>query len=417
MSDMPLFRIEALSAQGENLMGQVVLKLPGLYRVFGFLTLSVAALILAFMLWGSYSRHQSTRGLVMPASGMVTINPHSPGFVDKLFAHEGQLVRAGQEILRVNTSLGLFDGQMMEEQQLEQLRVSMALVRQAREQQESYGMAEQQRLASRIDRLREQLEGYKKELALERQQYRLLQRQTGDLQKLIEKGAVSQQDYEAKKLTLIDARLRLERFRRNLADRENEIKELEAERQQQAISQRIKLGEYERELTGFKQRLLELQGRQGYTLTAPVSGRLAVLQVKTGQRVEPGQPVAVVVPKDIDYEVELLVPSHAIGLIEEGQPVKLRYEAFPYQRYGLQQGWIKNITGAGLAGRELQTALALPHEPHYRVRVALEKQIIEAFGKQFSLRPRMVVDADIVLDRIPIWYWLLEPVLSLKGTL
>ncbi len=417
MTDTPLFRPQALAAQGENLMGQVVLTLPGLYRLLAVATVAVVVAIIAFMFWGSYSRHQSVRGVVVPASGMVIVQPRSPGFVDQLLAKEGQLVRAGQVILTVNTSLGLADGQVMEVQQLAQLRASLMLVKQAKAQQESFGLAEQQRLGSRMGRLREQVVHFKDELVLEQQQYRLLRRQAEDMEKLVEKGAVSQQDFEAKKLALIDARLRLTRFQRNLLDRENEITELEAERQQQTILQQIKLGGYERELSDLKQRLLELEGRQGYTLTAPVSGRLAVLQVKAGQRVEPGQPVAVVVPEDADYEVELLVPSHAIGLIEEGQAVKLRYEAFPYQRYGLQQGWIRNITGAGLAGRELQTALALPHEPHYRVRVALEKQTVEAFGKQFSLRPRMVVDADIVLDKVPIWYWLLEPVLTLKGAL
>jgi membrane fusion protein len=49
------------------------------------------------------------------------------------------------------------------------------------------------------------------------------------------------------------------------------------------------------------------------------------------------------------------------------------------------------------------------------VTIALERQDVAAYGKRLPIQPGMLLDADIVLDREPIWRWLLEPLLSLTG--
>ena len=56
-------------------------------------------------------------------------------------------------------------------------------------------------------------------------------------------------------------------------------------------------------------------------------------------------------------------------------------------------------------------------EPVYRVDVQLERQNVAALGQEFPLRPGMLVNADLLLEKRTLLEWLFEPVLQLKGRL
>jgi len=58
--------------------------------------------------------------------------------------------------------------------------------------------------------------------------------------------------------------------------------------------------------------------------------------------------------------------------------------------------------------------LAAVREPAYRIKVALERQTISAFGREVPLQPDMTLRADIILERRSIIEWLLEPLLGAR---
>jgi membrane fusion protein len=114
--------------------------------------------------------------------------------------------------------------------------------------------------------------------------------------------------------------------------------------------------------------------------------------------------------------VELLVPTRAIGFIAKGQEVVLRYEAFPYERFGQYRGMVTDIgRNVWTSGERIGPLSA--KEPVYRVDVALESQAVSALGQQFALRPGMLVNADLLLEKRTLLEWIFEPVMQLKGRL
>jgi membrane fusion protein len=54
------------------------------------------------------------------------------------------------------------------------------------------------------------------------------------------------------------------------------------------------------------------------------------------------------------------------------------------------------------------------NEPLYRIKVALDHQVIQAYGQAQALKPGMTLEADIVQDRRALWEWMFEPLLALK---
>jgi membrane fusion protein len=114
--------------------------------------------------------------------------------------------------------------------------------------------------------------------------------------------------------------------------------------------------------------------------------------------------------------VELLVPTRAIGFLTKGKEVVLRYDAFPHERFGQYKGMVSDIgRNVWTAGEPIGPLSA--KEPVYRVDVKLERQGVTAMGQEYALRPGMLVNADLLLERRTLLEWLFEPVLQLKGRL
>lgn len=200
------------------------------------------------------------------------------------------------------------------------------------------------------------------------------------------------------------APLLLIQFPDQLAEGESLVQSLQAslQSQQQLIQQR--------------RQQLELQGRQQLLLSAPVAGRVTNLIAEPGKTIAGQQPLLTILPSGTALEAVLLVPTRAFGFVQPGQRTRLRFEAFPYQRFGIYEGEITQTGQAILLPNELDMPVPI-QEPVYRVAVALESQEIRAYGSSVPLQSGMLLSADIVLEQRSLLSWLLEPISSLRGRL
>ncbi len=164
----------------------------------------------------------------------------------------------------------------------------------------------------------------------------------------------------------------------------------------------------QRDLAALTQERVEMQAASAVVIVAPVAGIVATQIAKSGQAVREGQPLFTLLPGEGRLEAELLVPSRGAGFITPGDRVLLRYPAYPYQKFGHQQGRVARISRSALGANELDALLGSPGsgQPLYRVTVALARQSIVAYGKEEALRPGMLVDADIVGETRRLAEWL-----------
>ncbi len=97
------------------------------------------------------------------------------------------------------------------------------------------------------------------------------------------------------------------------------------------------------------------------------------------------------------------------------QTTWLRFDAFPYQRFGLYQGEVSQLSKAVLMAQDPDSPVRI-QEPVYQVQVRLNQQFIEAYGRATPpYQPGMLLNADMVLEQRSVLSWLLEPLVSLKG--
>ena len=86
----------------------------------------------------------------------------------------------------------------------------------------------------------------------------------------------------------------------------------------------------------------------------------------------------------------------------------------PYQRFGHQRGTVRQVAKTVVAPAELPFP-TLSLEPVYVVSVTLDQQTISTYGAPQSLQSGMALEADVLLDRRPIYQWVLEPLFSIQG--
>ena len=85
------------------------------------------------------------------------------------------------------------------------------------------------------------------------------------------------------------------------------------------------------------------------------------------------------------------------------------YQAFPYQTFGAARGSVRSISRTVLAPSELAIPGLTVQEPVFRVRVALDRQFVSAYGEKVPLQPGMLLTADVITDRRNLLQWLLDP--------
>ena len=158
--------------------------------------------------------------------------------------------------------------------------------------------------------------------------------------------------------------------------------------------------------------------RQLQQLVAPVDGVVQQLAVHTvGGVVQPAQPLMVVVPVDGEIAVDAQVLNRDIGFVREGQPVRVKLEAFPFTDYGVVDGIVETISRDAVppetpqADQQNANARAAPAPSLvYSARIRLLRNHLVIRGRRQPIGPGMSVQAEIRTGRRRIIQYLLSPI-------
>lgn len=123
-----LFRTEALQAQRGQWLGAINLATPLSFRWWALLASALAIAIVAFLIFGQYTRRETVAGQLLPSAGMLTLAAQTTGSVTRTLVHEGERVHAEQPLVEISANLVSASGNTYE-QIGAQLRAQEAQVR------------------------------------------------------------------------------------------------------------------------------------------------------------------------------------------------------------------------------------------------------------------------------------------------
>jgi membrane fusion protein len=256
-----------------------------------------------------------------------------------------------------------------------------------------------------------QLTNMERELALSQRRETDLERQLTRQESLLAQGFVSTEAVEQKRNELLAQQIAISGLMRTRQQLEADLSAQRQELELNASRSQTQRSTIERDIESAQQERNEHLSKR-MQLIAPISGMVTQISATVGQVVRPDLPILTIVPNAEVNEVLLLVPSRSIGFVRLGQRVSVRYQAYPYEHYGRHWGVVKEIAQAALPPQEVVQQIRV-EEPVYTVRVSLPNSYLEYQGKRLALTAGMVVEADVELDRLKIYQWLLEPLYRL----
>jgi hemolysin D len=155
-------------------------------------------------------------------------------------------------------------------------------------------------------------------------------------------------------------------------------------------------------------------------LTAPVDAVvLEIAHRSIGSVVREAETLFVLVPRDAPLQAEVNVDSKDIGEVAVGQQVRLKFDAFPFQKYGTASGTVRVIsrdsfapdTGGDVAGRATREEAGRSTKPFYRLLVDLTDRRLRGLPDQFQMLSGMTVTAELKVGRRSVISYFLYPLL------
>lgn len=413
----PVFRAQALERSIASPDGTVLLARPVSYLLLTFLFCSIGSGVIAFLCLFGVTRTTQVPGVVLPAGGLLKLQSNFAGIVTERRVQEGQHVRAGEVLFLLTNERPSVSGSEAGRDitALMQLRRASLVEDQAQSalQTRQHIQAVQRRvrdLEGESQRLREQI-------SLQTRRVDLAEAALARFTTLKSERFISDAGLDEKRAAVIDQHQRLSDLRRSLAASERDGSTAAADLASMEIQLKRDSEAAARAIAEIDQELTDNQARREMVIRAPQTGILTAIAVNPGQAVNAGQTIATLLPELSHLEAELYAPSRSAGFIKPGMDVQLRFDAYPYEKFGQQHGRIIEVSKTAVTPAELPFPAVLASrqsfgEPLYRIRVALDQQSVRAFGEEHVLRAGMSMDASVQLERRQLYEWVLRPLHS-----
>lgn len=411
---MPLFRKEVFEHKTAATFGSALVPTPLSIWFLSALTLILLIAIGAYLWWGQYARKVTVEGYLLPTKGLVRLYAPEQGIVSERKVRQGGHVHAGDTLMvitvpRSSTSAANVNQALAQaaEQSETAIRTQMTEAKALEQSQEASFKTNLTNLRTNLGEQRAQLDTQKKLLAI------LAARQK-KYATLEGSGMMSEVDIKNAEQAWLQQEAQVQTLEQSITQAEGQIQSAQFQLAQAKINLQNQLAQYQQTLSTAEQQLTQYQAGDNFVLTAPTDGTVSAVLVQPGQTVSPQTPLVTMMPTGSKLEARLLVPASDVGFVKVGQTVRLRFDAFPYQNFGIYHGRVTEVSDAVFTPSELPVPLAI-NTAVYPVEVMLDSQDVMAYGRPTALQPGMSLSADVILARMRLIQWIFEPIYSLRG--
>jgi membrane fusion protein len=418
----PLFRPEVIAQRQTQWLGTVLLATRISHRLFAIFALLTAAAVLSLLFFATYTRKARINGWLVPQQGLVRIFAPQSAVVTQLYVHEGDEVREGAPLLELSTELRSKTMGATEEEIAHRLILRRDSLIGERGLQQRLFEQNSRDMSERLTALRSEQEHLARELELQRTRSKLTEAFTARQRDLRDRGLNTEQRLQAAEENRLEQALQVRALERAWVTTQRERLTLESELRDLPLNSQTRLAEIDRNIATLEQELAETEARRRIVLVAPHEGTVTAIQAEPGGRADTAFPLLSIVPLGSKLEAQLFSPSRAIGFVRPGQRVLLRYQAFPYQKFGHYEGIVASVSRSAVSPGELTQQLVNlaslygQNEAVYRITVSLASQTVKAYGEAIPLQPGMQLEAAVLIESRPLIEWVFDPLFTVTGS-
>jgi HlyD family secretion protein len=406
--------------------------------------LAFLAALFAWAVFGRLDIVAVAEGRLVPDTYLKIVQPADAGVVKEILVREGELVKEGQILMRMDAALSDsdlktlaadFHNKRLSLRRIDAQLAGTPLTRRGDDPPELFVQVQAQYLANRqayetalaqeravLVKAKSDLvaaEAVRKKLAQVLPHYRDQEAAYAKLEKDGFAGKLmsndkqrerieKEQDLRAQEAVIASAAAAI-------AQQERKTAQITADYRRQLQTERVDIAN---QFEKAGQELAKQEHRHGYLeLRAPQDGLVKDLATHTvGTVASPGTILMTLVPKDENLRAEVWVKNDDIGFVREAQAVKVKLAAFTFQKYGMLEGSVAHVS-ADAAEQGSGASAVAPASPKppvaalaYRTLVNLKTQTLDADGVKYRLTPGMQVAAEIHLGTRTVLEYLLSPV-------
>ncbi|KIZ33188.1 MULTISPECIES: HlyD family type I secretion periplasmic adaptor subunit [Stutzerimonas stutzeri subgroup] len=399
------------------------------------------AFVLFLVLWAHFAIvDEVTRGegKAIPSSRLQKIQNLEGGIVAELFVREGQIVEAGDPLLRLDDTRFASN---VGETEADRLALAARVERLSAEVEgrdlampehvlrDAPNLADSERalFESRRDQLRDEIGGLEEQLAQRRQEVRemsskqeqfrsslaLLRKEIAMSEPLVSSGAISPVEVLRLKRAEVESRgqldattLALPRANAAIKEIESKIGETRGRFRSEALTQ---LNEARTELSKLKSTGKALEDRVRRTLvTSPVRGVVQQMLVSTiGGVIQPGSDIVEIVPLDDTLLVEAKVRPQDIAFLHPGQEAMVKFSAYDFTVYGGLKAELEHISADSITDEDGNS--------FFLIHLRTDKSHLGSDEKPLLIIPGMMASVDIITGHKSVLSYLLKPIIRAKA--
>jgi hemolysin D len=402
------------------------------------------AILLSWAFFGKLDIIASAEGKLIPQTYVKIVQPSDAGIVQEILVKEGESVKAGQVLMRMDMKLAEADEQSLSTElalkslQLRRIDAELSgqpliqaqnapndLFRKVEAQYRDRRQSYEDALAQAQDALKKSQREYDSSLEV----LAKLREVTPILKQQAEAYSALGKDGYAPQLTARDKEREYLEKARDLSAQESTVASLvaavaSAGKQVNQITSkyRSELQNERVEAEGQYRKLQQEWVKQDHKtslleLKAPQAGIVKDLATHTiGTVVSPGTVLLSLVPENEPLVAEVMVKNDDVAFVFPQQKVKVKLAPYPFQKYGMLDGVVIRVgpDASDAADTQSQTKDASKEKPPpasvYKALIALNKQQLEAQGQTFKLVPGMQAVAEINQGQRTVMEYLLSPI-------
>ncbi|AXF58303.1 HlyD family type I secretion periplasmic adaptor subunit [Leclercia sp. W6] len=403
---------------------------------------AIFAFFIVMILWASLaSIDEVTRGegRAIPSSRLQKVQNLEGGIVAEVFVHEGEVVKAGAPLLRLDdTQFRSNAGESEADRLALQARIqrltaqlndatTLTLAPEIVKQAPEIASGEMELFASVNKRIQSELAGLNEQLIQKKQelldfqgkasQYRrslgLQQQEVAMSEPLVAKGAISKVEVLRLRRGVVETQGQLDSVTLAIPRAEAAIKEIESKVSEtrgryrsEALGQ---LNEARTDLSKIEASGKAISDRVNRTLvTSPVRGVVQQLMVNTiGGVIQPGKDLVEIVPLDDKLLVEAKIRPQDIAFLRPGQEATVKFTAYDYTIYGGLKGTLEQISPDTVTDKDGKS--------FYVIRLRTDKNHLGTDEKPLLIIPGMVASVDIITGKKTVMAYLLKPILRARA--
>ncbi|WP_241608455.1 HlyD family secretion protein [Rosenbergiella epipactidis] len=424
MKDNELFRKEALYHQRNHWLGKALL-LKGI-PLWLVVTCTLIFITIAFvaLIKGDYTRRVNVRGEIFSQQQTVTILAPQQGMIAKNYVEIGQTVKKGVPIYALDISRDTQSGNLSENSKLsihQQISLTKDIIKKLNENKKN-----------NIEKLTQQLIEYKQYYDNTKQLVgnslhglNEMKESMKNYDEYLKRGLISKEQSYNQRYLFYQQQSSWQNMNSQLIQENLQIINLESEINSTSADFDNRISEYELKLSEFNRMLAEVDANDQLIITSPVTGKIENLAFTEGQMFSLGDSLVQILPGEKQhYQLMLWLPNHSVPFVRPGDKVNIRYDAYPYEKFGQFSGEIISLSRVPATESEMLSykgsspvTAQQPKEAYYKTVVALSDQVLHFDDRSLPIGNGMSAEVTLFLEKRPLYQWILSPYYDIKRSL